>query len=407
MKKFIKCFILFFCLLLLFNIDCFAKEKVKIYFFHGDGCPHCEEEEKFLDKISAKYKNDVEIIDYEVWKNEDNALFMKDVGERFDVTTNAVPLTVISSTPIVGFSDTTEAKIKRAINYYLENDKKNIDYVSKIKNNSINDTKKIKDEFSLVDQKTDSSSTINLFLIGKINLKDLSLPTAAATIGLVDGFNPCAMWVLLFLISMLMGMKNKKRMWLLGVSFLVTSALVYMAIMLSWFNIIVNVMASVIFRNIIAVVAIIGSVINLKSYFKSSDSGCEVVDSKKRKKIITKIKKFTTEKSLVLSLIGVIGLAISVNVIELACSAGLPLVFTQILALNKVSGFETIFYTLIYIIFFLIDDIVVFSVAMLTTKINTVSTKYNKYSHLVGGLIMLAIGILLILKPEWLMFNFS
>ena len=96
----------------------------------------------------------------------------------------------------------------------------------------------------------------------------------------------------------------------------------------------------------------------------------------------------------------------SVNLIELACSAGLPLVFTQILALNQIKEFSAFLYTLIYILFFLLDDLIIFMIAMLTTKVTGISTKYNKYSHLIGGLIMLLIGILLILKPEWLMFNF-
>ena len=394
---------------LLFLIICsvenvFAKEQVNLYFFHGDGCPHCAEEEKFLAKIEKKYSY-VKIIRYEVWKNKSNALLMDRVGNRYDVATSSVPLTIISGTAISGYSESIGVRIERAIKYYKDNPKENVNYVSQIKNGTF-DEDEIKDSFSEADKKTDESTKIKLPILGKINLKDFSLPTAATLIGLVDGFNPCAMWVLLFLISMLLGMKDRKRMWILGLTFLLSSALVYMAIMLSWFNIVVNVMASVIFRNIISVIAIVGAIINLRAFFKSNDSGCEVVDDKKRKKVISKIKDFTKEKSLFIALGGVIFLAVSVNVIELACSAGLPLVFTQLLAINNVSSFESFIYTLIYIFFFLIDDIIIFLIAMSTTKIHAISTKYNKYSHLIGGILMLIIGILLLVKPEWLMFNF-
>lgn len=394
---------------LLFLIICsvenvFAKEQVNLYFFHGDGCPHCAEEEKFLAKIEKKYSY-VKIIRYEVWKNKSNALLMDRVGNRYDVATSSVPLTVISGTAISGYSESIGIRIERAIKYYKDNPKENVNYVSQIKNGTF-DEDEIKDSFSEADKKTDESTKIKLPLLGKINLKDFSLPTAATLIGLVDGFNPCAMWVLLFLISMLLGMKDRKRMLILGLTFLLSSALVYMAIMLSWFNIVVNVMASVIFRNIISVIAIVGAIINLRAFFKSNDSGCEVVNDKKRKKVISKIKDFTKEKSLFIALEGVIFLAISVNVIELACSAGLPLVFTQLLAINNVSSFESFIYTLIYIFFFLIDDIIIFLIAMSTTKVHAISTKYNKYSHLIGGILMLIIGILLLVKPEWLMFNF-
>ena len=101
------------------------------------------------------------------------------------------------------------------------------------------------------------------------------------------------------------------------------------------------------------------------------------------------------------------GLAISINLVELACSAGLPLVFSELMAINNTTETMKIMYTLIYIFFFLIDDLIVFSIAMITMKLTGISTKYNKYSHLIGGLIMLVIGVLLILKPGWLMFNFK
>jgi hypothetical protein len=99
-------------------------------------------------------------------------------------------------------------------------------------------------------------------------------------------------------------------------------------------------------------------------------------------------------------------LAFSVNLIELLCSLGLPVIFTQVLSLNNLSTIEYIIYMIIYIIFFLIDDIIIFVIAMKTLEIKAISNKYTKYSHLIGGLIMLIIGLLLILKPEWIMFNF-
>lgn len=403
MKKYFT-YVLFFAFsFFLFISNTYARE-IKVYFFHGDGCPHCAEEEKVLSKIEKKYSN-LSIVRYEVWNNKDNAILMGKVGDAMDVDSSGVPLTVIGSSAFSGYSDSTYGTVLRAINYYQDDSNSYTDFVSKIKNGTYKE--KIVDEFSREDAKTDSSSTIKLPLFGKVNMKNVSLPTAAVIIGFIDGFNPCAMWVLLFLISMLLGMKNRKRMWILGISFLLVSAIFYMSIMLSWFNLVYSVLLSVWFRRVIALVALIGAFINIKNFVKSSDSGCHVVDSKKRKKIFQRIKKFTSEKSFILALVGVMALAISVNVVELACSAGFPLIFTQLLALNQVSSIEAFYYTLIYIFFFLIDDIVVFVIAMATTKVVTASTKYNKYSHLVSGILMFIIGILLILKPEWLMFNFS
>ena len=403
MKKIINFIIIF---LFIFPLGVFAKDRdITLYLYFGDGCPHCEAEMKYLNKIEKEYPN-LKIVKKEVWYDDNNSLELKKVCDVFSIDRIGVPTNVIGETIIRGYSEGNSSKIERAIKYYSNPDNEYIDAVDGIINDNYTYKEKEK-SFEKEEEKQDGDMTIDVPVAGDVNLKNVSLTTAAVIIGLIDGFNPCAMWVLLFLISVLIGMKNKKRMWILGVAFLVTSALVYMLIMLAWISIAVKITTIILIRNIIAIVALIGGIINLRSFFTHQDSGCEVVDDKKRKTIFKKIKKFTSEKSFILALIGVIGLAISVNMVELACSAGLPLVFTELLAINNVNLFMKIMYTILYIIFFLIDDLIVFVIAMFTMKVTGISTKYNKFSHLLGGIVMLIIGILLIIKPEWLMFNFK
>ena len=403
MKKIISFIIIF---LFIFPLGVFAEDRdITLYLYFGDGCPHCEAEMKYLNKIEKKYPN-LKIVKKEVWYDENNSLELQKINEIFSIDSIGVPTNLIGETIIRGYSEGTGNKIERAIKYYSNTDNEYIDAVDGIINDNYTYEEKEK-SFAEEEKKLDGEVTVDVPVAGNINLKNVSLTTAAVIIGLIDGFNPCAMWVLLFLISILIGMKNKKRMWALGIAFLVTSALVYMCIMLAWISIAVKITTIIWIRNIIAIVALIGGIINLRSFFTHQDSGCEVVDDKKRKTIFKKIKKFTNEKSFLLALIGVIGLAISVNMVELACSAGLPLVFTELLAINNVNLFMKIMYTILYIVFFLIDDLIVFFIAMFTMKITGISTKYNKYSHLLGGIVMFIIGILLIFKPEWLMFNFK
>lgn len=407
MKKIIS-YIIVFLVAFMLPITLNAKEKeVTLYLFHGDGCPHCADEIKYLDSIYNDYE-ELKIVKYEVWYNEQNADLLSKVEEAFEIKRSGVPTTVIGDTVIKGYGTGTNLRIKDAIEYYIEHDY--IDQVERIKNGTFVKEEK-KDDFDKEENKKDEEVSIKLPIFGKVNLKNVSLGTAAGVIGLVDGFNPCAMWILLFLLSILIGMKDRKRMWIIGLTFLITSALVYMLIMLSWLQIAVKMTNIIWIRNAIAVIALVGAGINLRSFInnirsKNSD-GCEVVDDKKRKTIFKKIRKFTSEKSLIIALIGVIGLAVSVNLVELACSAGLPLVFTELLVINNTSSFMRFTYTLLYILFFLLDDLIVFFIAMFTMKITGISTKYNKYSHLVGGIIMLIVGVLLILKPEWLMFQFK
>lgn len=404
MKKILKYFLVFIALFsFILPVNAKENDKITLYLFYGDGCPHCAEEKLFLDEIKGSYDN-FEIVMYEVWKDKDNQVFLNKVKSELGIERSGVPVTIIGDTYMVGWSEALEGRVTRAIRFYKNNEY--TDVVEQIKNGTYVKPVEEDSSFEKEEEKSDEDATIDVPLIGKVNLKNVSLTTAGVVLGLIDGFNPCAMWVLLFLISMLLGMKDKKRMWTIGLTFLGSSALVYMLIMLSWLNIVVSIATSIWVRNAIAVVAIIGGIINLVNYFKHQDSGCSVVDEKKRKSVFSRIKKFTQEKSLILALIGAVALAFSVNIIELACSAGLPLVYTQLLAINNITGFGAFFYVLLYIIFFLLDDLVIFFIAMKTMEVTGFSTKYNKYSHLVGGLLMVAIGLLLILKPEWLMFQF-
>lgn len=246
-------------------------------------------------------------------------------------------------------------------------------------------------------------------ILGEINAKKVSLPLLAIVLGLVDGFNPCAMWILVFLISMLFGMKDRKKMWILGWTFIITSGLVYLLFMISWLNLAVFLTSVKLIRLLIAIFSIIFGMYNIYRYVDSlgKEDGCDVTDKEERKKIMKKIKKITSNQKFVLSILGIMALAASVNILELLCSLGLPVIFTNVLAINHLSTIEYGIYILIYLVFFLIDDIIVFTIAMMSMKIKGISNKYTKYSHLIGGILMVLLGILMALKPEWLMFNFK
>lgn len=364
--------------------------KVNVYFFYGDGCPHCAKEEVFLDRLEEKYSSYVQVFRYETWNNSDNASLMLSAKALLGETkTRSVPFTVIGNKETVGYNDYYGEKLENQLLEYLQLvDTDNID----------ND----KAETSIVDE-----NKFEIPLLGKIDAKDTSVGIVAIVLGLVDGFNPCAMWVLLFLINMLIGMENKRRMFLFGFVFLLTSAFVYFLSMLGISTFLSFVSVPTV-RSIIGLIAVIVGIYNVRKYIitKNDNSGCHVVDDKKRKKIFNRIKKFTTEKNIFLALFGVILLAISVNAVELACSTVFPATFAEILAVNEISGIARIIYLLIYTLFYMIDDMVVFVIAVSTLTITTVSTKYGKLSSLFGGIIMLLVGVLLIFKPEWIMFNF-
>lgn len=395
-----KKIIIFIITLLSFIPNIKAEEKqLDLYLFYGDGCPHCKALEEYLDDY-LKDKDNIKLHEYEIWYSEENQNLFKKVQNAMDIKATGIPYLVIGEDVVQGFMENyTEEKINGYIKYY-----QNKDYNDKagvalgLKEETLNNSA----------IKKDKDTKYEVPILGKIDAKKVSLPLLAVVIGAVDGFNPCAMWILLFLISMLLGMHDRKKMVILGLAFIFTSGLIYLLFMLSFLNIATFINNITILRLIISILALLFGLININSYFKSlkKDTGCEVVDQTKRKKIVTRIKNIVNNNKFILSLIGIILLAASVNLIELLCSLGLPVIFTEILSLNNLNKIEKGTYILIYILFFLIDDIIIFLIAVFSSKVTAISNKYTKYSHLIGGLIMIIIGILMLVKPEWLMFNF-
>lgn len=397
MKKIFKVLLLIFLSIPIF-VFADSKNDLNLYLFYGRECPHCEDLLNYLEPY-IKDKDNIKLYKYEVWHDQKNLEKLEEVYKIMTDSNSGVPYLVIGNTGISGFSEKlTPDKITSSIEYYSH-----VKFVDKV---GI--------YLGVVDENTDSSednkkdldSNMNIPIFGKKDVKKFPILLSAIVIGLVDGLNPCAMWILIFLISMLLGMENKKRKWALGITFLLSSGLVYFLFLISWLNLATLLNDIIYIRTAIATVAMVFGFSSILKFVNQKDDGCEVVDSKNRKRIILSIKKIIKEKSFIIALLGIVALAAAVNVVELLCSLGLPVMFSEILAVNNVNLTSKILYSIIYILFFLLDDIIIFIIAMKTMEIKAISNKYGKYSHLIGGIIMVIISALMIFKPEWLMFNF-
>ena len=414
---------LFLLCLFLFSPVINAEEKhINIYLFHSRTCNHCKEELAWFDEYLEDNSN-VVLYEYEISENNNRQKYY-DVQEILDYNASGVPFLVIGEEVVVGFNESLKSRIETLIKYYLETDYAdevgeylNVDVyepdlgVDDVPIEDEENNTNVSDEENVDNEQSVTEEELNNFevpLLGEFNAKDVSLPILSIIMGFVDGFNPCALWILVFLITMLFGMKDKKKMWILGSTFLITSGLVYMLFMVSWLNLAMFISSVNAIRIMISAFAIIFGLYNIYNFIKTKndDVGCTVTNKNSRIKIMNKIRLIISQKYFIFSIIGIVLLAISVNVLELLCSLGLPIIFTQVLALNNLSILEYSIYILLYVLFFMIDDFIIFIAAMKTLEIKAVSSKYTKYSHLIGGIIMVIIGLLMIFKPEWLMFNF-
>ncbi len=372
-----------------------ASGKVNIYFFWAKGCPHCAKEKIFLTKIKDKYPQ-VEILDFDITASRENIELMEKIGKNFNTDVSGIPFTVIGEHYFSGYYNdkTTGEEIGKMIECAQKEDCPDLieDLISPVT--------------PIPDQPQEGiPKYLKLPIIGEIQTKNLSLPLLTFVIALLDGFNPCAMWVLLFLISLLLGMKDKKRMWILGISFIITSAFVYFLFMSAWLNLFLFLGLVVWIRILIGIFALGAGGYNIRSWFVNKTGGCQVVSKNKRKAMFNRLKAIINQNNFFLALGGIIILAFLVNLIELLCSAGLPAIYTQVLTLSNLPTWQYYAYLAFYVFIFMLDDLLIFFIAMITLHAVGVESKYSRYSKLIGGILMAIIGILMLFKPEFLMFG--
>ncbi|MFA6131225.1 MAG: hypothetical protein WC730_03120 [Patescibacteria group bacterium] len=384
-----------------------AQSVVPVYLFWRNGCPHCENELEFLETMKAEYPISVQT--FEVSMNAKNLALLQDVGAIMNTDVSGVPFTVIGEQAYVGFSETyTGETFKTAVSNCVEEGCADPvkDIVAAYEGTTNDQIPVVEDETEAIDTQSNSTEiSLTLPFLGTVDALDVSLPLLSVVIGALDGFNPCAMWTLIFLLSMLLGMHNKWRMWILGGAFIVSSAAVYFLFMTAWLNLMLFIGMITAVQIAIALVALGAGFYNLREYFVNKESACKVTAHEDRKKIFERIREIVAKEKFYLALGGIILLAGAVNMVELFCSAGFPAIFTQVLTLANLPTWQYYAYVLLYIFFFMLDDLLIFAIAMVTLQVTGITTKYSRLSHFIGGILMLVIGFLLIFKPGWLMFT--
>lgn len=375
-----KNILLFLSVLLLgsfLGIESLAQEnKILLYFFYGSTCPHCQIAETFLDGLGERYSS-LEIISYEVFENPDNAkLFQKFLKEAGQEQVIKVPAIFIGDKVIIGYDtdQTTGLEIEEMVKLCAEG------------------------------KCSDSVKTFKLPFIREFDPKKVSLLLLAVIIGVMDGFNPCAMWVLLLLISLLLSVNSRKKMWLVGGTFIAVSGILYFVFMTAWLNLFLFLGYLTVIRILIGLIALSVGIWRARDFFIWKPGVCKVGDEVSHSKIETKIRKILMPAALPATFFGIVVLAFSVNLVEFFCSAGFPAIFAQVLAIQEISVFQKYFYLLVYVFFYMIDEIIIFSLAMITLKKVGFTDKYSRYSALIGGFLLLLLGLALIFKPGWLMF---
>lgn len=238
--------------------------------------------------------------------------------------------------------------------------------------------------------------------LGQLSLANLGLPLFTLAIGLLDGFNPCAMWVLLFLLSMLVHLKDRARMALIAGVFVLVSGAIYFAFMAAWLNVFLAVGMSTAVRIGLAMVAILVAAVNIKDFVTSMRGFSLSIPAAAKPGLYARMRRIVQTDSLWIALLAAAALAIVVNFIELLCTAGFPAMYTAILAQQNLGDRAYYGYLGLYILGYIADDSLMVGAAVLALSSRKLTEEGGRWLKLLSGVVMLGLGVIMLLAPDWL-----
>lgn len=353
-----------------------------VNFFYLPTCPHCSDQKPIIEELKNEL-SETSFNSYDASSTKGSQIFYELSAEAgLDTSRLAVPTTFVGKHALVGVH--SKEQIKEAIAECEKN----------CKTDGMHDatTQEVKTSFT----------DYELPFFGRTDLTNFSLPVLTIVLGLVDGFNPCAMWVLIFLITLLLGEKSKKKIWLVVGSFVFASGVSYFIFMTAWLNLFLIMGYIRIITMLIGLFAMGAGISHLKEYFTTKGAlTCEVGDEESHEKMITKMKNIISQPVTIGILVSIIGLAFAVNAIEFVCSAAIPAIYTQLLALSGLSTIAYYLYILMYVFFYMLDHIIIFGMAAFALGLGA-GEKYAKYCKLLGGIILALLGFVMVFAPHLL-----
>jgi len=408
-------------MIMLFGIFCISQigysdgnnqsKKVKIEYFGRKDCKNCANLEKFLKELSAK-RDDFEYVEHKIDKSREEKAFFDETTSKLKLV-KGTPIIYIDGHIIQGFNtaDTTGKEIESLINSAKAKDKiltlkeyLESGQAGNVSSNGAVCTGDTVCEVPGLTKGAENQVLVNIPIINKtVDLTNYSLFTMSLILGTIDGFNPCAMWVLVLFLTALIAVGNKIKMFRVAGLFIFAEAAMYFFILNAWIYAWDFVGLDKWVTPLVGIIGIAGGIFFIRNYLKKGDTlECEVTDFEQRAKISKKIKDIANKPFTLLTALAIIGLALSVNVIEFACSVGIPQTYTKILQINEVPFWTRQFYTFIYIIGYMVDDIIVFGFALMSVNKLQLTTKYSKWVNLFGGILMIILGLIMLIKPSLL-----
>jgi cytochrome c biogenesis protein CcdA/glutaredoxin len=344
--------------------------------FWAEGCPYCEAELEFLDELGDQYPTLV-IARHEVGNSQVNReLFvaaMEALGEGID----GVPTTILDDRVWVGFNADTATSIELAVGALLGGEPQDDDAV------------------------VAAESVIALPFVGTVDVAGSSLLVSTVLIAFVDGFNPCSLWVLTILLALVLNMGSRRRLLAVGGVFLAITTLLYGVYIIGFYSVLSYIAYVGWIRVAVAALALTFGIINVKDYFAFGRGPSLTISEKRKPELYRRIRRVAMpDRPLLPVLGGTAALAVGVSLIETPCTAGFPVLWADLLAERGVALGGAVVLFAVYMIVFLIDELLVFGSAVVAMRVTKVTERHGRVLKLVGGSVMIVLAAVLLFAPE-------
>ena len=365
-----------------------AADPGRVELFVREGCPHCAAAEKFMEQLGRE-RPELAIVIRDVTR-EPEAMERLQALVRETGGVARVPATYVNGQLILGYSE--EASTDKLIRSALAGGK-----VAATGGEAA--TCEAEDSLACPSSgHAPPQEDFSVSLLGRtITLDDVGLPLFSIVLGLLDGFNPCSMWVLLLMISMLAPLNDRKRMLAIAGTFVLVQGIAYFAMMAAWLNFFLLIGLSRASQIVIALIAIFAGLVNLKDFFAFGRGFSLSIPDAAKPKIYSRMRGILHAPTYTAAIVGTIALALLVQVVEFMCTSGFPALFTRILTLRELDTSAYYGYMLLYNLAYMLDDIIVLGIGVTLLSRHRLQEKEGRVLKAIAGIVMIGLGIYLLL----------
>jgi hypothetical protein len=356
--------------------------RVRIYVFWSRRCPHCQAALPFLEQLRTD-EPWLDIQDFEITRNRANRQRFATMAAALGEEARSVPAFFVCGRMLTGFdgADGIGAEL--------------LALARACRQAAAADPGEMAQPAS-----GQSQGVIHLPVIGAVDQQALSLPVFTLLIAGLDAFNPCAFFVLLFLLSLMIHARSRTRMLQIGVTFVFFSGLVYFLFMATWLNLFLVLGVAPVVTAVAGCVAVLFGLVNVKDYFLFRRGATLSIPGQAMPGLFSRMRRLVSADRLGTMLAGTVVLVLAANSYELLCTAGFPMVFTRVLTLNELPRSAYYGYLVLYNLVYVLPLLAIVLAFTLTLGARKLTERQGRVLKLLSGLMMLGLGLVMLVAPE-------